>query len=164
MCWRRGLPGNYPTGAHCGYCIYNHICAEEYEKQRLADKKKFDEWARLTGNYYEGLRAESFENCEKYFLDEKGHWQSGDWRRVKKNSALRSVPVRKFCECGAAYHPKYFKCSSCSELSTCKLGQYRMAEKVRAEKKFQKKFAPIKEYFEAVADLVEDFFKRHDRA
>lgn len=71
---------------------------------------------------------QSFENREKYFIDNTGHWNSGDWRKVKKAKYLAGTSPRFSCYHGWAHHPQYLQCRNCHELSSCDFGKYRLSK------------------------------------
>ena len=125
-----------PCNLECESCERKDYCAEYLLAKSYAQSDA----------YYKKLHDESLANRGKYFIGDNGHWQEGDWRRVKKDS-LWTEEMRKFCcYSGYASHKNYLHCKGCKEYAGCELGKL--------------KYQPTENLFEKFADLVEKLFKR----
>ena len=99
------------------------------------------------------MRESDIKYKATYYQDD-GFWYNDErFDKVEKLKCLKGTTPRFDCFSGMACHPDFWKCEKCIELSTCEIGQYRMAMKAE-------KMKAAKEKSERLARAITDFFKK----
>ena len=121
--------------------------------------------------YYQNLRNESLENRATYYRTDYGMWRNSDFddvfrnfKSVEKDKYAPDILLYNSCMAGDATHPKFWRCEKCRLKETCKLGAVRLRKveekKLRDVETVRNFFKSAKKFFEKVADVFDNFFRR----